>query len=105
MIRKSDAEDMHREIDWMKPSDRPILAGLADCGVWMTPKALSLNIPYTSNWIGQRLRVMVIVGLVERQDDEPGYRPTDMGQAFLAGELDADDLRMDADAFDDLSTE
>lgn len=58
----------------------------------MTPKGLSLNLPYTGNWIGQRLREMVRHDLVERYDDEPGYRITDRGRAFLAGDLDADNL-------------
>jgi predicted transcriptional regulator len=92
MSRKPESEDMHHEVEWMRPSDRPILEELADYGGWMTPKGLSLNLPYTSNWVGQRLRELVEYELVERQKDEPGYKITERGREFLAGDLDADDL-------------
>lgn len=92
MTQTDEPEDMHHEVEWMKPSDRPILQELADYGGWMTPRGLSLNLPYTPNWTGQRLRQLTNRGLTERHEDAAGYRITDEGRAFLAGDLDADDL-------------
>jgi len=92
MTRTYDPEDMHHEVEWMKPSDRPILEELAEYGGWMTPRGLSLNLPYTPNWTGQRLRDLSEHGLTERHEEAAGYRITDRGRTFLAGDLDADEL-------------
>lgn len=86
-------EDMYREVDWMKPSDYPLLQELNRYNGWHTPKNLSLNLPNTRNWVGQRCRKLEEHGLVERHDSEPGYRITDRGRAFLAGELEPADLQ------------
>jgi len=92
MSPNSESRDVHHEVEWMKPSDRPILEELAEYGGWMTPKGLSLNLPYTSNWTGQRLRALVNHGLAERHEEVAGYRITERGRKFLASEIDADDL-------------
>ena len=92
MHGSTDPEDMYRKVGWMKPSDQPILQELDQYEGWQTPKGLSLNVPYSYNWVGQRLREMVNHGLVEKHDEEAAYRVTDMGRSFLAGDLDADDL-------------
>ncbi|WP_152422529.1 hypothetical protein [Natrinema pallidum] len=99
MSNRPNSEDMYREVDWMKPSDYPLLQELAKYDGWHTPKSLSLNLPNTRNWLGQRCRKLEEHDLVERHDDEPGYRITDRGRAFLAGELEPADLQEpDADA-------
>lgn len=87
-----DPEDMYREVDWLKPSDQPILQEMGKYDGWHTPKSLSLNLPNTRNWIGQRCRKMSEYDLVERHEDEPGYRITEKGREFLAGKLDPSDL-------------
>lgn len=90
-------EDMYREVEWMKPSDQPILQEMNKYGGWHTPKNLSLNLPFTGNWIGQRCRVLVTHELVERHPEDPGYRITEKGRKFLAGDLDANELERNSD--------
>lgn len=92
MKESDDSEDMYREVGWMKPSDQPILQEMNRYDGWQTPKGVSLNVPYTYNWVGQRLRILVEHGLVEKHHEEAGYRITDLGRAFLRGDLDAEDL-------------
>ena len=88
-----DPEDMYREVDWLKPSDYPLLQEMAKYDGWHTPKSLSLNLPNTRNWVGQRCRKLSEYGLVERHPDEPGYRITDKGHEFLNGNLEPSDLQ------------
>jgi len=85
-------ESMYGEVDWMKPSDYPILQELAKYEGWHTPKNLSLNLPNTRNWLGQRCRKLEEHGLVERHESEPGYRITENGKRLLRGELEPEEL-------------
>jgi len=84
--------DMYREVGWMKPSDQPRLQELDQYDGWQTPTGLSLNVPYSYNWVVQRLQEMLNHGLVEKHPEETGYRVTEKGRDFLAGDLDADGL-------------
>ena len=95
MKGEDNSDNMHAEVDWLKPSDRPILHEISKYDGWHTPKNVSINTPYTNNWTGQRCRMMANHGLLEKHPDQPGYRITDLGRAFLAGELQPDDLRDD----------
>lgn len=93
--------EMHRRVDWLKPSDRSILAGLADFDGWMKPASISLNVPYTRRHIARRCQVLADHGLLERHEDTAGYRLTDLGRQFLKDKLkpediDAEDLEDDA---------
>lgn len=93
----TDPGDMYREVEWLKPSDYPILQEMEKYDGWHTPKSLSLNLPNTRNWLGQRCRELAAHQLVERHESEPGYRITEKGKAFLAGDLDPSDLEPDSD--------
>lgn len=86
--------EMHRDVSWMVPADRPILQFLADVsGAWQKPATIDLNVSYSRYHIADRLRILNDHGLVERHsEDTPAYRITESGREFLRGNLDADDL-------------
>jgi len=81
-------------VSWMTKSDDAILELLAECGIAIPPRAIAFNIENVSRpTIDRRLPKLEDAGLVERYDDPQGYtRITDRGRAYLAGELDADEL-------------
>ena len=58
-----------------------------------TPAVVEANTDYKISHIRNRMRKLHEAGLVEYYDENSGiYRITDRGRAYLAGELDADDL-------------
>ncbi len=81
-------------VSWMTKSDDAILELLDECGIVIPPRAIAFNIENVSRpTIDRRLPKLEDAGLVERYDDPQGYtRITDRGRAYLAGELDADEL-------------
>ncbi|WP_436928174.1 hypothetical protein [Halosimplex amylolyticum] len=93
MSDTSDNEgEMHREVEWLKPSDRVIVAELAEYGGWMKPSSLALNISYTRRHIARRCQVLSEKGLIDRHEDTAGYRITDFGEQFLNDNLSPEDL-------------
>jgi len=85
--------EMHRRVEWLKPSDRPLLAELSKYDGWMKPSTLALNTPYTQRHVGRRLRTLASRGLVERYAaDVAGYRANDLSQAFLGDQMSVEDL-------------
>lgn len=94
MDEKSDNQDeMHRRVNWLKPSDRPILAEIESYGGWMKPATLALNLPYTRGHIARRCGELADNNLLERHDETAAYRLTDFGRQFLEDNLDAEDLQ------------
>lgn len=85
-------DEMHTEVAWMKPSDRPIVKEIADYGGWMKPATLALNAPYTRNHIASRCRVLSDHDLLERHEDTAAYRISDLGEQFLLDALEPADL-------------
>lgn len=93
MSSESNLEDMYKEVDWLRPSDYPLLQEMAKYDAWHTPKNLSINTEYTNNWTGQRCRLYVKYGLAEKHPDDPGYRISEKGRSFLMGDVDASELQ------------
>lgn len=90
-------DEMHHEVAWMRPSDRSIVRELADYGGWMKPASLAMNLPYTRNHIAGRCRELADHGLLERDEEQAGYRVTDFGNQFLADKLEPADLLDDTE--------
>jgi len=89
-------DEMHNRVEWLKPSDYPIVDEIGDYGGWMKPATLALNLPYSRNHISRRCLVLVEHEILERYDDETAaYRITYRGRAYLSGDLDADELETD----------
>lgn len=83
---------MYREVEWLTPSDRPILSEVKDYGGWIKPASLGLNLPYTRQHISVRCGVLAEHDLLERHPDVAAYRLTELGERFLADELEPEDL-------------
>ena len=75
----------------MNPADNRILETLDESGLILSPRVLAVNTDYTRNYVTARLTELGTEGLVEKVDDGL-YRITDRGRAYLAGDLDADEL-------------
>jgi DNA-binding IclR family transcriptional regulator len=88
-------DEMHRGVDWLRPSDRVLVAEIAKYEGWMKPATLALNVPYSRGHVARRCKVLAEHGLLERHEDTAGYQVTDFGQEFLNDELDVNDLRLD----------
>ncbi|APX98739.1 hypothetical protein BB347_18715 (plasmid) [Natronorubrum daqingense] len=87
---------MHRDVDWLRPSDRPIVRKIADYnGDWVKAPTLALNLPYTRRHISNRCRELTDNGLLERHSDAAAYRITEKGCEFLADNLEPEDLKDD----------
>lgn len=82
-------------VSWMTQGDDRILETLETSGLILSPRVLSANTDYTRNYINKRLRKLRENDLVERVD-EGLYRITDRGRAYLAGELDAENLETES---------
>ncbi len=75
----------------MNQTDDRILDLLDESGLILSPAVMAKNLDYSRNWISRRTGKLVEEGLVEAVDDGY-YRITDRGRAYLAGEIDADEL-------------
>lgn len=75
----------------MTQADDRILETLEDSGLRLSPRILAANIDYSRHYIARRLAKLEEEGLVTRVD-EGLYEITEQGRAYLAGNLDADDL-------------
>lgn len=86
-------EDMHREVDWMIPSDNYILEYFSKAGK-QTPNTVGMNIPYSYETASKRCPVLADHGLLNRIEDKRGaYELSELGQRYLDGELSPEDLR------------
>nr|WP_244257272.1 winged helix-turn-helix domain-containing protein [Halomicrobium sp. IBSBa] len=75
----------------MNQTDDRILELLEESDLILTPAVLAKNLDYTRNWVSRRINKLLEAGLVE-QIDASYYRISDCGQAYLSGELGADEL-------------
>ncbi|WP_080505815.1 hypothetical protein [Halomicrobium katesii] len=84
----------------MTAADDRILEFLLNEGnepIVSTPAVVEMNLDYQITHIRTRLRELHKAGLVEYYDEDRGaYQITDRGRAYLAGELEADDLLVDS---------
>lgn len=97
--------EMRQHAKWMRsPTDDRILELIQDEGN-MTPRALSRDgdiprIDISKEYAGDRCRKLTEFGLLERLD-RGLYRLTDAGEAYLDGDLDANELEPVDDPFPD----
>ncbi|MFC7142042.1 hypothetical protein ACFQMA_19675 [Halosimplex aquaticum] len=91
-----DSDEMHRRVDWLKPSDRVILAEIGKYGGWMKPATLALNIGYTRGHIARRCQTLAEKGFLEKHEETAAYQLTKLGKDFLNDELEPEDLTTDS---------
>ncbi|RAW46902.1 MarR family transcriptional regulator [Halorubrum sp. 48-1-W] len=82
---------MRPRVEWMNQTDDRVLELLAESDLILTPAVIAKNLEYTRNWVSRRIGKLEAADLVEPVD-AGYYRITDRGRAYLAGELDSDDL-------------
>jgi len=90
-------EEMRRpRVDWMTRADDSILEFLLNEGnrpIRATPAVIQANVDYQISHVRNRIRELHEAGLVQYYDEDRGiYQITDRGRAYLAGEVDADEL-------------
>lgn len=81
---------MRQRGEWMKPADDTILEYINDAGE-VPPAVVARNVEIHSKYAGKRCRELAEFGLLDRMDDGY-YSITEAGEAYLAGELDANKL-------------
>ncbi len=83
-------------VDWMTRADDSILEFLLNQGnhpIRATPAVIQANVDYQISHVRNRIRQLHEAGLVEYYDEDRGiYEISDLGRAYLAGELDAGEL-------------
>ena len=79
--------------DWMTRDDYWLLEYLADPDevTVLSPAILAFNLDMSPDHVNRRLSVFVDHGVAEKVD-RGKYEITDRGRAYLAGDLDADEL-------------
>lgn len=83
---------MHSRVEWLKPSDYPILKEIEEYDGWIKAASLSLNVPYTNVHVSRRCNKLAEHELLERHEKTAAYRITKKGRSYLAGDLEAEDL-------------
>jgi len=83
-------------VEWMTRADDTILEFLLNEGnrpIRATPAVIQANIEYQISHVRNRIRKLHDAGLVEYYNEDSGiYQITDLGSAYLAGELNAGEL-------------
>lgn len=85
---------MRARVEWMQyPGDDRILEILEESGLILSPSIISANLDLNRHHVSSRLSELLEHDLVERTSTGKGhYRITDRGRAYLAGEIDAEEL-------------
>lgn len=86
--------------DWLSPKNGLLLEFLETHDLVLPAKPLSRNRNRHGHEIGystvrQRLRELEAHGVIETVDDAGYYAATDKGRAYLAGDLESDNLEQD----------
>ncbi|WP_440989149.1 ArsR family transcriptional regulator [Haloarchaeobius baliensis] len=81
----------------MTPVDRDILELLKNDGgvheLVLNPRHISENIDWNHQTVREHVLALRNHGLIEHHDESKGiYRLSDLGRAYLAGEVDAEEL-------------
>jgi predicted transcriptional regulator len=84
---------MRPRVSWMTRADDTILEFFEETGIEAPPAVVEHNIDFSITHVRRRMRELESEGLLEKVDEEKGYYAiTVRGRAYLAGDLDADEL-------------
>jgi Mn-dependent DtxR family transcriptional regulator len=78
-------------IDWMTHTDERIMERLEEGGP-ATPKNVATGLERSTEYVADRCRQLETRGLLAPADSAGSYRLADRGEAYLAGEIDAEEL-------------
>jgi predicted transcriptional regulator len=90
MDEPTDVQKMVERVEWMSPIHYEILKFFDSHDIWISPRDLGKNIDYDRTYTGRACKTLLDAEILEQ--DGQTYRLTDRGRAFLAGEVDPDDL-------------
>lgn len=82
---------MRPRIDWMTQGDERILEFLQEKDIVASPSVIAANIDYSSEYVSRRCRILARARLLQRIDAS-NYRVTTLGEQFLSGDLDSDQV-------------
>jgi len=83
---------MRPRIEWMTQADERILEFLQEKDIVASPSVIAANIDYTNEYISRRCRQLAEAGLLQRIDSS-NYRLTSVGERFLSGDIDSDEIK------------
>jgi len=83
-------DKMVERVSWMSPIHYEILEFFENHDIWISARPLAENIGYDRNYTSRECGTLVEQGILEKKDTI--YSLSDRGRAFLAGEIDADEL-------------
>ena len=78
----------------MTQADERVLEFLHEKDIVASPSVIAANIDYTQEYLSRRCRKLTDAGLLQRVDAS-NYRVTDLGERFLDGDVDVDELEPD----------
>lgn len=78
----------------MTQADDRILEFLQEKDIVASPTVIAANIDYNPNYISRRCRELENAELIQRVDSS-NYRLTPLGERYLDGDLEADELEVD----------
>lgn len=87
-------EEMVERVDWFAPVDYEILQFYEQHDIQATAKVIAANIEYDRQYVNKRCNRLTDAGLLLKQEGGL-FELSNSGRAFLAGELDAEDLERD----------
>lgn len=85
---------MRPRVEWMTQADERVLEFLYEKDIIASPAVIAANIDYTGEYISRRCRKLTNAGLLQRADAS-NYRLTELGEQFLNGEIDAEDIQLE----------
>nr|WP_323173206.1 winged-helix domain-containing protein [Natrialba sp. PRR66] len=77
----------------MTQADERIMEFLQEKDIVASPSVIAANIDYTGEYISRRCRKLADAGLLQRVDPT-NYRLTELGERFLGGDVEADEIEM-----------
>jgi len=75
----------------MTQADERVLEFLHEKDIVASPSVIAANIDYTQEYLSRRCRKLTNAGLLQRADAS-NYRITDLGEKFLDGDIDSDEI-------------
>ncbi|MFA9417626.1 MarR family transcriptional regulator [Natrinema sp. HArc-T2] len=85
---------MRPRVEWMTQADERVLEFLHEKDIVSSPSVIAANIDYTGEYISRRCNKLENAGLLQRVD-ATNYRITELGERYLIGEVDPDELSLD----------
>jgi len=89
-MRTELVQKMVERVKWMSPVHYEILDFYDSHDIWISPRDLAKNIDYDNRYVSRECKKLVKAGLL-RQEGQT-YQLTEMGQRFLTGDFDTEDL-------------